>query len=94
MPKKLKKSDKKKWVEALRSGAYIKSKGYLADPYTGGFCCLGVACAIGIATPYNDQNYAVNREFLPSDIQDRLISMNDIKSNSFNYIANWIEENL
>jgi len=40
------KTFKKKWVKALRSGDYEQATGVL---YNGtGFCCLGVACDIGI----------------------------------------------
>lgn len=32
-----------KWLKALRSGEYKQTKeGFLHDPGTGGFCCLGV----------------------------------------------------
>lgn len=30
------------WLKALRSGEFIQANGYLNDPHTGGFCCLGV----------------------------------------------------
>ena len=46
----MKKSDVKKWVEALRSGDYQQAKGILCkeDEISGDFyyCCLGVACDI------------------------------------------------
>lgn len=42
------KQNRKKWIEALRSGKYKQGKGYLKrnDEY----CCLGVACEILGAT--------------------------------------------
>lgn len=46
----MKKSDVKKWVEALRSGDYQQGIEYLCneDEISGNFtyCCLGVACDI------------------------------------------------
>ncbi len=35
---------KKQWVAALRSGAYEQTDGYLHNPATESFCCLGVLC--------------------------------------------------
>lgn len=38
----------RKWVEALRSGEYRQTKGYLL--MEGAYCCLGVAClSIGLS---------------------------------------------
>ena len=36
--------NRRKWVEALRSGKYKQTSGSLHDD--NGFCCLGVACEI------------------------------------------------
>lgn len=38
------KAHRKIWVDALRSGKYNQTTGYLQDAR--GFCCLGVACDI------------------------------------------------
>lgn len=35
---------KKRWVEALRSGKYKQTAGFLRDDF--GFCCLGVLCDV------------------------------------------------
>lgn len=35
-------TNRKKWIAALRSGAYAQTKGRLRN--ADGFCCLGVAC--------------------------------------------------
>ena len=35
---------KKKWVEALRSGEYDQTTGWLTNEYGTKFCCLGVLC--------------------------------------------------
>lgn len=35
----------KAWIAALRSGEYKQAKSVLADG-NGGYCCLGVACAV------------------------------------------------
>jgi hypothetical protein len=49
----MKKTVKKKWVEALRSGKYRQGRGYLRSTVRtsavdggGGYCCLGVLCDI------------------------------------------------
>jgi hypothetical protein len=38
----MKKRLKNKWVRALRSGQYKQAVNTLYDPYSKGFCCLGV----------------------------------------------------
>lgn len=40
----LKKSFKKKWIAALRSGKFEQTSGELRSKDGKGFCCLGVAC--------------------------------------------------
>lgn len=46
---------KARWVEALRSGDYKQTEGYLnVDVYNGsgeddGYCCLGVLCELAVA---------------------------------------------
>ena len=102
---KLPKAKKTKWVKALRSGKYTQGKkklkrvmgsdipGFynkLAKPE---FCCLGVACDIGIAKPKSDGYYA-QETFMPGDLQQTLANMNDSGKWSFKSIAKWIEENL
>lgn len=42
----LKKNVKSVFLAALRSGDYPQGRGRLLDPQ-GGFCCLGVLCALG-----------------------------------------------
>ena len=41
---KLERNFKRKWVAALRSGKYKQTVSHLYD--AGGFCCLGVMCAL------------------------------------------------
>ena len=43
---KIDKKQFKKWIEALRSGAYSQTRGTLQDKE--GHCCLGVACELFI----------------------------------------------
>lgn len=98
---KLDKEVKAKWVEALRSGKFKQGKGKLK--YGDNYCCLGVACEIGI-TSKDFNSELVSLDFLPSSIQDELAKMNDgskykwenrkIAGRSFMEIADWIEENL
>lgn len=49
--------NRKKWVEALRSGKYKQGKEYLAQEIGEEtvFCCLGVACEL--VTPEHEQAY-------------------------------------
>jgi hypothetical protein len=97
---KLKKSDKKKWVKALRSEKYKQGKFQLFDG--NGYCCLGVACEIGLAIPEQDNinGSFVNKKFVPIEVQRKLANFNDgddklnIKPKSFKWIANYIERYL
>lgn len=43
---KVNKKDIEKWCEALRSGKYKQTRGFLHD--SDGYCCLGVACKVFI----------------------------------------------
>lgn len=91
-----------KWVEALRSGEYEQGRGRLrvTDNAGDSFCCLGVACEIGLATQ-DPMTQFVRTDFLSSLEQRRLARWNDgedvngqpIKRWSFKKIANWIEKN-
>lgn len=37
-----------KWVNALESGRWNQGRYYLGDSKTNEYCCLGVACEVGI----------------------------------------------
>lgn len=101
---------KRKWVRALKSGAYPKGKNALGTPSVE-FCCLGVlACEmvpefvrltqynrIAVGTEWN------NASLLPDDLaiqwglsgwyQEVLSNIND-RSDTFEPVIEWIEENL
>ena len=65
------KSNRKKWVEALRSGKYEQTKGTLKTEDK--FCCLGVACDIsGLAGWTDDDLYMRRLSYLPIDVADWL----------------------
>lgn len=49
------KENRKKLVEALRSGTYSQTKGALRDNV--GFCCLGVACDIALKNGLQEQEW-------------------------------------
>jgi hypothetical protein len=94
---------KKQWIEALRSGKYRQGRLTLMTEDKDGFayCCLGVACEIGIAQPrLEGLSDFVEYSFLDQSTQDKLVIMNDgsfsaqIEPKSFSQIADWIEENL
>jgi hypothetical protein len=107
---KLKKSAKTKWLKALRSGKYEQGKGALNNSVTcydeQGFatlrtetqyCCLGVACAIGITRPSREDGEIstgwVTKTFLDKPTQKHLADMND-NGQSFKKIAAWISKKL
>lgn len=98
---------KKQWVEALRSGDYEQGTNVLCKLTATGaqYCCLGVLAEV---VEGEDTWYAFNAEalatargdvityghnLLPTGAIGDLASMND-DGKSFDYLANWIEENL
>lgn len=96
---KLNKKVKDKWVKALRSGEYQQGSGKLKTKYSNNdfeYCCLGVACEIGITEPGRSddtRNEFVKLDFLPIETQQILAEKNDARV-SFKLIADWIEKNL
>ena len=92
---------KSKWVAALRSGEYKKSRIGLQSNNRN--CCLGVYCRV-LNIPFD----GINEEFIfptgdrlartlpesiiPLNVQKTLMQMNDTKRWSFARIADWIEE--
>lgn len=68
--------NRKTWVEALRSGNYKQTKGYLHDDV--GYCCLGVACDISGLGGWeqkedNDWYYYMDKaDTLPEEVIDWL----------------------
>jgi len=97
---KLNPEDKAKWVAALRSGQYTQGRGELKD-YYGCFCCLGVACEIGIAEEgiegldpgIRHANILTKPSFMPLNEQEKLAILNDT-GKSFIEIADHIEKEL
>lgn len=83
---KLKKSDKKKWVKALRSGEYIQGNGTLF--YDDKYCCLGVAEKVC------HFKRLLTGDHIPKVVQFKLIDFNDKDKRSFNWIAYYIERYL
>lgn len=72
----MKAEDKKKWVEALRSGDYKQGVHALRD-YDDKYCCLGVACEIfGMKAKKNSDlslyDYGKNSSYLPVTLVRRL----------------------
>lgn len=99
---KLPKAFKAKWLKALKSGKYKKGKDRLKDA-EGGFCCLGVACAMTGMSHFGDKQ--VISEFYrkvpkilrgcanDNAIVEWLVFLND-NNNTFEPVINYIEENL
>jgi|SRR6056297_3681384 len=90
------------WVKALRSGIYPQTTEVLEDE--DGFCCLGVACVIGLAKPDRSETTpsfptreSMEESFgLPANPQipkmsTSLVYMND-HCYTFDEIADAIEE--
>ena len=80
------KAQKTKWIKALRSGKYKQStEGYLRSIIEDNqlaFCCLGVACEIGITNAQKNSFYTVENtftedKFLPEHVQVCLAELND-----------------
>ena len=99
----------KRWIKALRSGEYKKTKGYLHDDE--GFCCLGVLCDIELdsywhkgASTYQTVYHIEDLYYeLPDSLSERagltatqeqiLMGMNDGDS-TFEEIADWLEKKI
>lgn len=86
------KKDKEKWVAALRSGMYKQGKEALYNKKGNSFCCLGVARDLGLGRK-RPKYQVLTKEFLTPKEQAILATMNDL-GNTFEQIADWIEENL
>lgn len=78
----LKKAIKKSWLEALRSGKYKQGYCHPLSRINQGVFADVVICGDWLPISY-----------LPPDVQNFLIEMNDT-GKSFTEIADWIEENL
>lgn len=104
--KKLDPEFKAKWIAALRSGEYKQGTVHLYNESNDSYCCLGVACFLhnGIRPkgsgfmPSGESGYtvlpaAINGGLTSNHAAYRLADMND-RGDSFNEIADWIEENL
>lgn len=98
---------KDKWIAALRSGDYVQGR-HCLQTWNHKFCCLGVLCDVLDPSKWDkyhrwsysddDRNKLYSLEisdgFIPTKLQKDLISMNDLHAQSFNQIADYIEENL
>jgi len=101
------KAQKRKWIEALRSGKYRQGTSSLYKAPVKEYCCLGVYChaVLGVEDAY--MNYkglpadlyrhgVLTRQqlrFIPQRTQDHLAMMNDDKV-PFEVIAGFIQENV
>lgn len=95
-------AEQETWLKALESGEWSQAKYKLKA--AGGFCCLGVACEIGLANGnenYNeldlgDDNRLRMRgpagQFLRPDDYGALVEMND-SGKTFSEIAAFIRAN-
>lgn len=97
------KEQKEKWIAALRSGKYnqgtealYKNKEDKAcnKREATKYCCLGVACEIGITRASRKGNGYADDSFLPKATQKILAEMNDAREWSFLSISDYIEENV
>ena len=69
---------KRKWVAALESGEYKQAEGVLYDPFTKGFCCLGVLqhCLLdGKVETYNDADGENSPEAFTSFEEEKCASL-------------------
>ena len=67
------KTDKRKWVAALRSGEFKQGRSWLRSQVDGEdrFCCLGVACEV-FGMRYRSGCYGASDVALPRKLQRRL----------------------
>lgn len=99
---------KEKWIAALRSGDYCQTKGKLIDEQ--GYCCLGVLCDVAgtpqneneefidtVGQPLNEIGYSATDIYggtgVSTSTRQGLARAND-QGDTFDRIADWIEENL
>lgn len=64
---------KKRWTDALRSGEYDQTQGWLRDKR--GFCCLGVACEVfgpEVGLDVKPTTSAVKDHWLYGNLSDNL----------------------
>lgn len=88
-----------RWAEALESGKFKQCKNRLKYPLSDGtyaYCCLGVACEIGVMVSGGNEVYPIDSdrlEYTHDEILD-FVRMNDTHGKSFTEIAAFIRENL
>ena len=101
---------KQQWIAALRSGTYRQGTGYLKDPTTGAYCCLGVLCSVHGVEPTFDRidgyalgaDYNLVRTLLSTDpnVINMFMNMNDgmgtyiDNPQTFAQIADYIDAHL
>ena len=95
---------RKKWINALESKKYQQTTEVLCDEY--GFCAIGVALIAAGNVPIdrikdvsNINKDLINDYNLPfisdcDEILDCIIELNDTEKNTFEEIADWIEDNV
>ena len=96
---KLNPEDKRKWVEALRSGRFVQGQHVLHNAANDTYCCLGVArevCSLSSSSHTMLRDVYSEYIFLSKKTQDFLSRQNDSVEAPWNFaqIADWIEINL
>ena len=96
--------NRRRWVEALRSGEYAQGTHALRESHHN-YCCLGVACdaVLNVEWELKEQCYRQNGQRviltleqlsalgLTRKTEEELISMNDYHDAGFSQIADFIE---
>ncbi len=92
---KLPKAVKSKWIKALTSGEYKQGRGSLM-PSQDTYCCLGVACKIGVLTPQVslETSRSTDCNILTGEVESKLMHFNDNKHYNFKWIAAYIKRYL
>lgn len=92
------KEQKRRWVEALRSGKWKQAYRRIMRKQKDGtraYCCLGVARELfDLPHHHKGMSGGLPFEFLHYSHQAKLIAMNDEERADFPRIADWIEENI
>jgi hypothetical protein len=83
---------KRDWIDALRSGEYKQVRGTFFDSRSNVYCCLGVERVVAVGE-WDDRTPS-NAGDMSSELENACIYLNDVQRRNFNYIADWIEDNV
>jgi hypothetical protein len=83
---------KRDWIDALKSGKYKQGIGAYYDFYRNEYCCLAVERVVAVGDW--DGIPPANAGDMSKELLIACITLNDDEARDFNYIADWIEDNV